>query len=114
MEDFLRDTWRRRAGAERQIVDLEEIGEKARIYENLKSYIKNLPDFLSDQDRENVEENFQALQECVARYVQTIFAFNLLSKRDEVPKDEMRRLDENRHLAHNALIDQLDILARLK
>lgn len=111
MEDFLGNSWRKLHREQTQTVGLEELGKEAKIYEDLKSCIKNLPDSLSEQTREDIEDNFQALQESIAHYIQTVFAFNKTN--EETPKDVMLRLDESRSFAHNALIDQLNILARL-
>lgn len=117
-EGFLGELWDRKVQTEKQPVGLEELGKEAEIYEKLKDRINNLPDSIPAQTREGIEENFRDLQDNILRYIRTIFQFSeekefADKEGGEISVDRMEQLSQNRSLAHNALIDQLNILERI-
>ncbi len=108
--DFLGEKWK--SLAEGQVDQIDETSEAVSAYESLKGQVHNLPDAVPQDKKELIQECFSDLQESIQRYIASIDAFTA-GRIEKIDKEDMARLDENRHYAHNGLITTIEVLERL-
>ncbi|MEX0672513.1 MAG: hypothetical protein WDZ82_02870 [Candidatus Paceibacterota bacterium] len=110
-KQFLRERWQDASEKQTQRIEEEE-SEALRSYQQIKKTVADLPEHISEENRELIKEYFEELQESIQRYVSSIDAFTKarISKTDT---QDMTRLDESRRRMHDGLITVLEVLERL-
>ena len=113
--EFLRRSWQRAANSEQggrfEGVPVEneddiETQEAVRAYREIKSIAEY-------SDLELIKGHFISFQKTLCRYVASMRRLSLARQnREEAGADEVEELDKARWTAHNALIDDINILSR--
>jgi hypothetical protein len=113
---FLEEAWQNKARNEKgeeKNLDLPDGYERdVKIFKALKRQVEKTTEFIDKTDRENIREIYAQMMDSVERYNQTILSYNS-NKSEKISKDDMEQSDFRRRAAHDALISNLDILARL-
>ena len=103
MENFLKELWQRRAEEESSV---KKTDRDVRIYFGIKSTIEK-----ATEAREQLEDLLQRVEVAVLRYTKSMDTLSLKKLRED-NVEAVATADYVRTLAHNTVIDELNLLSR--
>jgi len=111
---FLKNSWYQKAENEsgNTVPKQESQSRSTDIYLTLEEIDKNLPDTLTDKEKELLHEFFVDVQDSIANYVSAVNS-HVNARYSDMSHERIQQLDEIRSHAHNGLISRLKTLARL-